>query len=452
MIPGTSFPDAGPSERLANWHSICLQAPLNAPTGHTAQVLAVTLNNAEDLEIRDRVGFTVSFTNTEHPEILRLSTVTVDLPEDERALEGWRDPPASERLETEDYILEPESDTLDDRIARELRKLQELRSDVYDLRQAIRIQEEKIRSLLMEDCQSLSAKWEQCRDVGCIFKASLQTIPEIFRSIRYRVGSLESQKLVPTCNPPPEDGHSWNSSQVDFGQSEDTNHPSFLTSNTTAVRTIPSPQSLRIPLQSPTKAFLRSCAIFILIIAVSALAFKLLRNSMTFRRRRVEFAARREERRARRAYNSAARRLRWRQWWEGRSSYHTAPSISSSHDLPQIEHTHTVQSSDREDLLSDAEAEPGPMQAEILGLRRVLEFVGQLVVRNEDHSNGDLLSRPPPRYEEVSGRTVVPDTNRASAGLNSSRASSLISLGTTSSVTLETLDTWDSGAPPSYRS
>ncbi|KAL1985056.1 hypothetical protein VTN96DRAFT_8291 [Rasamsonia emersonii] len=442
MIPSAPSQDAATSERSANWRSVCLEAPSDAPTGHTAQVLTLTLDNVEELAVQDRVGFTVSFTNAEQPEILRLSTFVVDIPDDKLALEAWRDPPTTERFDTQDSVHKLEPDTLEDRIERELQKLQDLRSEARELRHAIRVQEEKIRSLLREDCQSLSSKWEQCRDLGCIFKVSLQTVPEMFRSIRYRFGSLESQKLVPACNsddrPSPASGASLQSPYPSRNRSEGEIDNPGIGIESSRYLTVPS-----ISLESPTKDFFRSCFILLLVIVVSALAFKILRNSPTFRRRRADLAARREERRARRAYNRAARRLRWRQWWEGRS-HRAAPSTSSSHSLPQIDRTEQP----RDDLLPDPETQQGTMHAEILGLRRVLEFVGQLVGNEDDPDLARFPGQPPPpRYEEISGNPHV-----ASVGMNSPRSSSLMSLETTSSLTLETLDTLDSSAPPSYRS
>lgn len=445
MVPGAPSQDAAFSERSATWRSVCLQAPFDAPTGHTAQVLTLTLDNAEKPAVQDRVGFTVSFTNTEQPEILRLSTLAVDIPDDDKlALEAWRDPPTSERFNTQDYVYKLEPDTLEDRIERELQKLQDLRSEARELRHAIRVQEKKIRSLLREGCQSLSSKWEQCRDLGCIFKVSLQTVPEMLRSLRYRFGSLESQKLVPACGSNSSDGQPYRQPSPASDAYLQSSYPSRnhseggIDSQDTG---IVSSRFLAVPsisLESPTEDFFRSCFIFLLVIVLSALAFKILHKSSAFRRRQVDFAARREERRARRAYNRAARRLRWRQWWEGRS-HRSAPSISSSHSLPQVDRTEQP----RDDFLPDPESQQGAMQAEILGLRRVLEFVGQLVGSENDPDRARFPRQPPPpRYEDISGNS----------GMNSPRASSLMSLDTTSSLTLETLDTLESSAPPSYRS
>jgi hypothetical protein len=96
------------------------------------------------------------------------------------------------------------------------------------------------------------------------------------------------------------------------------------------------------------------------------------------------------------------------------------------------------------------------MQNEILGLRRVLEYVGQLVHTNDDPNRRPRLrSRSfPPRYEEINdarsaGRRM---TAVETSGMNSPRPSSFVSLDTRSLMTSDTLDTLDSAvAPPSYR-
>lgn len=218
---------------------------------------------------------------------------------------------------------------------------------------------------------------------------------------------------------------------------------------------------VEIPSDYPTKKFVRNCAIAFLIILIIGLLFRIIRRSTAFRRRRRDIASRHEERRARRAYHNAARRLRWRQWWEGgsRSSSDTR-SIRSSHSLAELQHTASEHNSsdrhshhgdhrysdvdddgdDYDSSLEDADNNMGGgmMQAEILGLRRVLEYVGELV-GNESSSvtrrsnRSRSRSRPPPRYDELH---------------HSPRASTMFSLDTGSLATLDTTDS--ETAPPSY--
>jgi hypothetical protein len=222
---------------------------------------------------------------------------------------------------------------------------------------------------------------------------------------------------------------------------------------------------VEIPADYPTKKFARNCAIAFLIILIIGLLFRIMRRSTAFRRRRRDIASRHEERRARRAYNNAARRLRWRQWWEGgsRSSSDTR-SVRSSHSLAELQHPATDHpqhnlsdrhshhgdhrysdvDDDGDDYDSSLEDEDnnnmggGMMREEILGLRRVLEYVGELV-GNESSSvsrrnnRSRSRSRPPPRYDELH---------------HSPRASTMFSLDTRSLATLDTTDS--ETAPPSY--
>jgi hypothetical protein len=223
---------------------------------------------------------------------------------------------------------------------------------------------------------------------------------------------------------------------------------------------------VELPAEYPTKKFVRNCAIAFLIILIIALVFRTVRRSAAFRRRRRDIASRHEERRARRAYKNAARRLRWRQWWEGREGSRSTSdtrSVSSSHSLAELQRHatdnypsdhHSSHHSDRRynnvhdddgddyDSSSFEDADDtrggGMMQAEILGLRRVLEYVGELV-GNESSSvtrrsnRSRSRSRPPPRYDELH---------------HSPRASTMFSLDTGSLATLDTTDS--ETAPPSY--
>jgi len=103
----------------------------------------------------------------------------------------------------------------------------------------------------------------------------------------------------------------------------------------------------------------------------------------------------------------------------------------------------------------------GAMEQEIMGFRRVLEFVGQLV-RHEDREPSRSASSP--REFHYTGNTRsyrdigvgIDDISRAfpegssrgrTSGLNSSRSSSLLSLETESLITQESLE----AAPPAYR-
>lgn len=503
LIPGSpSFETAAVSEVLATWRRICVRAPPGAPNNCSVQILTVALK----LEGQQRQGFTVSFTSTETLEILRLSAVPVDIAQDDPGLQVWRDSDIANQLPNPEIELvttplaEPGPNPLEDQIEAELQRLSLLQQDLHRIKHLLDLQEAKIRLLLKQDCQSILSKWEQCEDFRCILRISWQTIPEIFRSISYRLGPLESKKLVPICN---SHGHgdSKNNTRASWRPLPTTppSYPPSTTSITSATTTLigfhppetPAPvftglpgteipsyatpinrptqtfawlerleAGIEIPLAYQVKGFLRSCAIFFLIIAITAFAFRVVRNSSAFRRRRRDLAARQEERRARRAYNNAARRLRWRQWWEG-SSYSQTQSVYSSHSLPEAGPVVAADQPQYEDTLPQYEEreevsreENGAMQNEILGLRRVLEYVGQLVHTNDDPNRRHRSRSRPPRYEDINDtRSAAARTTAVgTSGMNSPRPSSFVSLDTGSLMTLDTLDTLDSSAaPPSYR-
>ncbi|KAL2004269.1 hypothetical protein VTN02DRAFT_3994 [Thermoascus thermophilus] len=460
------------AELSASWQSICIPAPPQSPNQHTAQVLTVRIDHIGEEDVEEGgVGFTASFTQVGSPEILRLCTHPVNISDDDASLEAWRDPSDSERLENQPNILGPGND-LEKQLEQELKSLQDLKAQADDLQHRISAKEQKIRKLLQQDCRSLFAKWQQCGSIGCIVKVSLQTVPEMIRQIRYRFGPLPSsvsEKIVPACNrhgdsfdpytlyQRPSSASENPGNYTDFSRAagNETKGPelSNVPVHTANQPKVPSPD-LELSPHDRIRDFARSCAILLLIASLAALAVKVSRNSLTCRRRRVDLAARREERRARRAYRSAARRLRWRQWWEGRS-YQSAPSVSSSHSLQQINDAERGQNAD-----SDADQEPGQgaMQAEILGLRRVLEFVGELVRNNGGDVEGAPRSRQHLRHEIVelpagisSAGNTAPSSTVGLTTVGSPRSSSLVSLDTASSVTLETLDTLDTDPPSYYR-
>ena len=159
----------------------------------------------------------------------------------------------------------------------------------------------------------------------------------------------------------------------------------------------------------------------------------------------MDRAARREERRNRTAYRIAARRHRWRQWWNGQFRQRThIPDHESQHSLTQV-------AGEEEGRASSADSSParggGAMHAEITSLRRVLEFVGELVRRDDFHVD----SRPGQRQHQqgiaepaaasYSITATAPSSTAPLTTIGSPRTSTILSDDTDSSVTLDSLDT-----------
>jgi Ca2+/H+ antiporter len=554
VIP--SSPYNGSTELQATWHSTCVTAPLGAPNRQNAYVFTFIFDTDHSDALEDDIGFTISVgndtRNNDGIKVLRLSNFPVSF-SDVPNWGEWDDTTDATNPNTGSR-LNPGSVPLEVQLEAELQRLQVLRYELQQLHQSVALQEKKIFHMLKQDCKPLLAKWQQCEDFFCYLKSSWQKVPEFYWSIRYRLGLLGPGRIIPICRLVPEkpSDHDTDTNKPSALPSHPVptpskhavpTHPGILTtSSSTSIIAIPSittaplrpattpPSSsktdshldtnpnysditevmLPLPMPSPTKKFFRSCAIILLIALIIGLFFRVVRHSTAFRRRRRDIASRREELRAQRAYRNAARRLRWRQWWEGRF-YFQAASVTSSHSLPEFHHVRgATNSGDENNRLTsrdisnndsaseissrssdtnDEEPRQRMMQAEILGLRRVLEYVGQLVGTDGTNTTSTSSSSArrrtrsrsrsvPPPYEQVmrhnrnhsvSGnhhhhhssnnhntleirRSATPGViSAASGGPSSPRASTMFSLETGSLVTLETLDTLDSGtAPPSY--
>jgi hypothetical protein len=526
-------PSNASAELQATWQSICVAAPLGAPHKQNAHIFTLVFDNDRNNALEDDIGFTVSFGGYDEVEVLRVSNFPMDLSHGSE-WEEWRH--SGDDIEHIDSALDYSGlASFATKLEAELQKLEVLQYELQLLQNSVTLQEKKIRHLLKKDCEPLLTKWQKCDGFFCYLKSSWQKVPEFYWSVRYRFGLLGSGRINPICRPVPEQPSNHDNTHSP-SPSAASSHPvptpskhllptylgntpspsSTPNVSTTLVSTThlppaitpPPPQKpdtnfdsepkanhpdssateVILPIPSPTKHFLRSCAILLLIVLVFGLCFRLIGHSTAFRRRRRDLASRQEELRARRAYRNAARRLRWRQWWEGRS-YFQAGSVTSSHTLAEFEHARGVNPDDEGNrrpsvhdndnsysasytLSEDASEEPadrGLMQNEILGLRRVLEYVGELVGAEGTTSSSSRRrlrsrsrSRPPP-YEDVAGHARRNSANHrdsdihpsamasASGGLGSPPASTMFSLETGSRITLETIDTLDSGpAPPSY--
>lgn len=149
---------------------------------------------------------------------------------------------------------------------------------------------------------------------------------------------------------------------------------------------------------------------------------------------------------------TCSRRLRWRQWWERNSHLpvSTSPPDYNMSIIEQPEHSHLSGTQ------FDSPSESGVMQAEIRGLRQALAYVRELVhIRSADwERNGPYSPRIISNHEtaDLPGRSAHTDAS-STAGLStvlSTGTSSLLSLDSPSSVTVDTLESAGTTAPPSY--
>jgi hypothetical protein len=484
---------------------------LNETSQPETQVLSLKVEGIENHPLTESVGFTISFTASDAlDEIFRLSDAPFDDMPDTSTLKSWQYPSPLQKHTAMDDVATPIGQTpLETLIEQELAKLRKLRKEALDLHRAIRAKEDEVRELLNRDCKSIFDKWHQCdHNFGCMVGVSIQSLPEIYRSLKYQFIPLQGYRYPPACPAhsrasPSHSTHPGGSSTPT--SSPPTSNPTFppkSSSNPTnlmgnpTLPTLPPAITLHnsgeqsapfpghIPEHIPTPSSPKSREALhgltlLLVVALTILLLKLIHRSQTCRRRRLDRRARNEERRARRAYESAACRLRWQRWWYGRNFLPRSAGMISRHSLEILEEAqrgdtyHPSQeqpSSVVQEQVSDDSLETAPvpspggqgaMEQEIMGFRRVLEFVGQLV-RHEDREPNRSASSP--REFHYTGNTRsyrdigvgIDDISRAfperssrgrTSGLNSSRSSSLLSLETESLITQESLE----AAPPAYR-
>ncbi|RJE22241.1 hypothetical protein PHISCL_05420 [Aspergillus sclerotialis] len=450
-------------ELSANWQSLCILPSPNSPERHgVVQLLSVQINSASDSFVGNDVGFTASFTRFRSPEILRLYTSPVNVSGDDLSMDSWRDPEEAEPLENKTNTQDNNKVKSLDDIEWRLTELENLKAKADRLQQQIKKEQNAIRKLLQQDCLNLRSKWKECKNMRCKLEASLQKVPDLFRQIRYRFGTLPPslQKLTCTgcqkhdiCNlshsqhPGQNQFHQspQSSSQAAVSDSKSSSLSSLLPDNISRhIGTIP---SLKLRSDDQMKHLFRTTAIILLVCALATFIFKICRNITCCRRRRAERAARREERRARRAYRSAARRLRWRQWWEGTSYRPT--QITPDHDLEEFDPEQSQQANSESSGFDDQ----GTMQTEIQRLRRVFEYVGGLVLNEDCDPEESLIPLTYGQHEvaelPANGNYAPSSTAALTTTVNSPRSSSLMTFDTPSSITLDTLEGAETD-PPSY--
>lgn len=391
------------TELRVNWQNTCVSAPPDASHERAAQILTVNINRVGEVPTEDDFGFTLSFTRLRRPEILRFSKTPINLSDDDLDIDCWLKPGDTDRLENWPVTGIIENGPPLEKTEFRGKGLQGLGAQVLDLHRQTAGKEHQIHIPLQHSSPREDEQANPLKSFARRAEASME-----------------------------EDSHTestWDDRFKDHA--------------------VPPPR-MGITLSNEVKAFFRNGAVILLIVAIGALLFRIFRNTTQCQRRRAELATKREERRKRRAYKFAARRLRWKRWWEGRSR-HESRSNGSAYDLEELGYAEQPRQPDTE---SDGNSEQETMPSEIpeiLGLRRALEFVGELV------RNGDCGAERSPgsqRYPLPTRDASAHSAPSSVVGLTtvySSRASSLSSLDTTSSLTLDTLETAETQPPPPYQ-
>ncbi|KAK2810791.1 hypothetical protein FQN50_002614 [Emmonsiellopsis sp. PD_5] len=425
-------------ELALNYESLCITSPEDSIEEYTAQILTVTFHPFNQSTDHGESGFAVSFNSAGTPQIFRLVASPVEI-SDEDGFDSWIDPTGSPI--SSGSIGVPEKALNNDDLEADLKRLHALKLEAHEL-------QEEIRQRLLRDCSSITSRLKQCDSLKCFITASIKIVPDIFRVVRYRFGPLPSSLSDNPCRPSPRVSHGNTRPRPEKNSTIFDLKPNDIASTTSQDAPELSPPLSSSPiltnptLRSPTKLFIKDLAIILLVATTLFLIARQCRNSPSCRRRRVDLAARREERRTRTAYRNAARRYRWRQWWNTQLGIPT-PS-NNPHDTDAQNRLARV---DEEEQAQPQAPDQGPIQAEILGFRRVLEFVGELVRPDDDDnqrsSNSNSrrqISQLPPGGGGGRSSTPAPSSTAPLTTIGSPRTSTVLSYETDSSVTLDSLD------------
>ncbi|KAE8148442.1 hypothetical protein BDV25DRAFT_17361 [Aspergillus avenaceus] len=411
----------------ASWESICSPQP-DSSNEKTNQLLTVRIRQDNDDGSANSFSFTSLLALTQPPEILSLC-ITPWGP----SINGF---PVS-------------------RVFRRI-KCRPVHIDASSTGENEPEQELKVQKLLQYTHANSQLKEGDCGSLECKANPLLTDVPGLLDRLKHRVGGFSISLIGRICfwhsGPSKPMNHS---EQIRVDPTKDTSRfvyegshdpTSALPFSTTSKKSFPVLE-MALSYEPSKRDYAKICLVTILVSCVIALVLKIAHSTMYCRRRRVDRAARREERRARMAYKSAARRLRWRRWWEG-GPYEPVPI---GHDLPVIrQQSHDLESGTESNVPPEGE----PMWNEIQDFRQTLEYVRELVQQPKCSSphlprgNGNHDAADLPIKRSKSPTTIASSVVNLSTVI-STDTTSLMSLDDLSSATVDTLET-SSTNPPSY--
>lgn len=366
------------------WESACLHGDDNV--GDDAQVLTVNIKAFDGRPLENPSGFTISYRQQSPPELLRLEATPNWSASKRENSESWRAPPAHLRL-----VLSPTEESLQSELEADLRDLKALQAEVERLQAAIADKQKKINAQIKQKATSLKEKLHKCDNVTCVFKTvatgAQSALRVVYIHFRPQQGPSSSSMGRPG-NDPFQEVYRTGYKQIPDGKikiSSDATvphaplptrsaapSPSATASAHHASSSAPSQDendthqgAPRVP--SADSSLVIALEVVLGVLCCGCLA-AVIRHRCSSPRTRAERAAAREERRNKRAYQCAARKLAWHNWWRG-----------SRRDQQRIEDYEEKRSliQNQESILEDA------MQEEIRQLRAAHSVVNDIVQAEE---------------------------------------------------------------------
>lgn len=426
----------GSRDLSLDWQILCISSPEDSIEDYAAQILAVTFTPAGQPGVAETSGFAVSYNSVGQPELLNLVNSPVELSNESDSYQQWLRPANQAGLHSQDSIEESDDINLE----ADLKELQSLREQAARLQTMIAEKDHKIRMHLLRDCSSMLSKLKDCKCPKCFVKTSFKLVPDIFRLMKYKFGPLPSSLSGSSCRSSNRGDEKPGDANPNSEQSNITDGQNVTTGiNSTSVSNLALSNALGVKAVG-VRYFVRNVVASVMMVTVIVILLRYCRNTITCQRRRADLAARCEERRTLRAYRAAACRYKWRQWWDSlfcNRNYNN--TVSSGHNNLTL-------SEGTEPHDATQAGEDTTIGAEILGLRRALEYVGGLV--QYDNGSGDSQLRQRPNQLVVTeglharrAGTPAPSSTAPLTSIGSPRTSSVMTYDTLSLDTIDSQDT-----------
>ena len=339
----------GEKEVHAFWESTCLKGE--------ASILSVRFDDLNgDTRVTGPSGFTTSFKQKGRPTVLRLQDRPVEnLDGEAQICDMWLSPDDASKLSI--ATASPSVPNIDDTLDLQYAKLDDLKSQLADLHEELRLTEATIMSLVKEEFRA-------CTNLKCIWDTAKSKAPAICKLITAhfshhpsRVSGCtegdaqspcrtQAQDLSPVQKMPPQTAEFLETVEVeaevtsipagssptpsprhhetedsvsselqglsDSSSGDDEDAPWVQSTGTSGIATFQVDTSR---IQTSLRRHLAlAVASLILLALVGGLIYRVVRF-LRNPRRRAELAARREERYTKRLYRKAACQHAWRKWW-----------------------------------------------------------------------------------------------------------------------------------------
>lgn len=446
----------GATDLSLELRALCIAGPEKSVEDFAAQILAVTFYPADqEAEEKEDSGFALSFNSVGKPQIFRLLAAPVSISEKHEPYDFWLDSSASDQFYVQNNGGHEPVESIN--LEEELQQLHALKQEAQRIQNLIKDKDQRVRMHLLHDCICLNSRLRKCKSFKCYAETSFKFLPDIFRLMKYRFGTLPPTLAGTPCQSLIRDWQNQTSTMPPSSPHRPSNMTAadMKTKGGNPVSQLPKDSGVYRPSRPrPIQHVIGDMVVVSLVLSAIIFLVKRFGNSVSCRRRRVDIAARREERRARHAYRAAACRYRFQLWWA--DFWNTLNGHPSSHarrrqtrtrfNLPGANDTVFIGSGQ-----PDQRGE-STMRNEILGFRRALEYVGQLVQTNgaQDASDTDEGQRVSVDIAEIAAirrSTTTPTVISSIAPLTtigSPRTSTVLSydetdeLGTIESIDLET--------------